>query len=92
MLHKVFNEITVACGDELGTVGMQVKIDRNQKVAILAQPKWENNVLKKFEMDKKAPSPALVDFMADDEESELLKDQKRFMSLNSLMMYEATRT
>lgn len=92
MLYKVFNEITVVCGDELGIVGMQVKIDRNQKVAILAQPKWENNVLKKFDMDKKTPSPALVDFMADDEESELLKDHKRFMSLNSLMMYEATRT
>ncbi len=34
----------------------------------------------------------MIDLMADDEESELLQVQKRYMSLNSLMVYVATRT
>jgi hypothetical protein len=42
------------------------------------QPKWEQKVIKEFEMLRKAPTPALMDLMAEDEESALLMDQKKF--------------
>ena len=45
-----------------------------------------------FGITQKAPNPALANLMAEDDDDKLLKDQKRFMSLNSLVMYGATRT
>ncbi len=65
---------------------------RKNKRAILSQPKWEQKVIREFETLRKAPTPALVDLMAEDDEAIPLKDQKRYMSLNSLVMYKATRT
>jgi hypothetical protein len=92
MLRRAFKEITVTQGDELGIVGMHLKMDRKNKRAILSQPKWEQKVIREFETLRKAPTPALTDLMAEDDDAVLLKDQKKFMSLNSLVMYGATRT
>ncbi len=49
MLRKAFDEITVTRGDELGIVGMQLRIDRSQECAVLTQPKWESKVIKELE-------------------------------------------
>ena len=51
-------------------------------------------VNKEFKVPRKAPTPALADLMAEDEELPFLpsQDQKKFMPLNSLMMYGVTRT
>ena len=94
MLHNAFDEITLSRGDELGITGMQVKMDCKNKAAILTQPKWEQTVNKQFMVTRKAPITALADRMAEDEELPFLpsQDQKKYMSLNSLMMYGATRT
>jgi len=92
MLRREFKESTVTRGDKIGIVGMHLKMDRKNKRAILSQPKWEQKVIHEFETSKKAPTPALTNLMAEDDETILLKDQKKFMSLNSLVMYGATRT
>ena len=94
MLHNAFDEVTFSRGDGLGIIGMQVKMDRKHKAAILTQPKWEQKVNTEFKVTRKAPTPALADLMAEVEELPFLpsQDQKKFMSLNSLMMYGATRT
>jgi hypothetical protein len=92
MLRKAFKEVTVTRGDELGIVGMHLKMDRKNKRAVLSQPKWKQKVIREFETSRKAPTPVLTDLMAEDDEAVLLKDQKKFMSLNSLVMYGATRT
>jgi hypothetical protein len=92
MLRKAFKEVTVTQGDELGIIGMHLKMDRKNKRAILSEPKWEQKVIREFETLRKAPTPALTNLMAADDDAVLLKDQKKFMSLNSLVMYGATRT
>jgi hypothetical protein len=46
MLHKAFDETKITGGDELGIVGMQLKMDHDQKCAILTQPKWEKRWLR----------------------------------------------
>jgi hypothetical protein len=92
MLRAAFKEVTVSRGEEIGIVGMHLKMDREKKEAILSQPKWEQKVIREFGISQKAPTPALTNLMAEDDDEKLLKDQKRFMSLNSLIMYGATRT
>jgi hypothetical protein len=92
MLRIAFKEVTVTQRDELGIIGMHLKMDRKNKRAILSQPKWEQKVICEFETLRKAPTPALTNLMAEDDDAVLLKDQKKFMSLNSLVMYGATRT
>jgi hypothetical protein len=64
MLRNTFDEITITHGDELGIVGMHLKMDHDKKCAILTQPKWEKKVLKEFKVEKKAPSPVLANLMA----------------------------
>jgi hypothetical protein len=92
MLQDAYEAVDVEQGDEIGLIGMQVKMDRVKKRVILTQPKFVQSVLDAFGVSKGAHSPALNNMMSDDEESPLLKNQREFMSLNSLLMYGAMRT
>jgi hypothetical protein len=92
MLKIAYEVVEVEQGDEIGLIGMQVKIDREEKLVMLTQPKFVQSVIEKFEVSKAAPCPALSNMMGDDDTSALLKNQKAFMSLNSLLMYGAMRT
>jgi hypothetical protein len=76
MLRKAYEVVEVEQGDEIGLIGMQVKIDRDEKLVILTQPKFVQSVIEKFEVSKAAPSPALNNMMGDDDTSALLKNQK----------------
>jgi hypothetical protein len=91
MLHVAFKEVTVIRANEIGIVGMHLKMDREKKEAILSQPKWEQKVIREFRILQKAPTLALTNLMTEDDDTKLLEDQKKFMSLNSLVMYGATR-
>ncbi len=91
MLRVAFKEVIVTRSDEIGIVGIHLKMDREKKEAVLSQPKWEQKVIWEFGISQKTPTPALTNLMAEDNETKLLKDQKKFMSLNSLAMYGATR-
>lgn len=73
ILCKAFGEVTVSRGDYLGIVGIQLRMDRKKKIAILSQPKWEKKVIKEFKVGRKAPDPVLADLMGEDEESDILK-------------------
>jgi hypothetical protein len=92
MLKKAYEAVDVEQGDELGLIGMQVKMDHVKRRVILTQLKFVQSVLDAFGVSKGANSPALNNMMSDDEESPLLKKQREFMSLNSLLMYGAMRT
>jgi hypothetical protein len=59
---------------------------------ILTQPKFVQSVIDVFGESKGAPSPALNNMMGDNDGSRLLKNQREFMSLNSLLMYGTMRT
>jgi hypothetical protein len=92
MLKEAYETVEVEQGDELGLIGMQVKMDCKTKRVILTQPKLVQSVIDAFGVSKGAPSPALNNMMGDDDNSKLLNDQRQFMSFNSLLMYRAMRT
>jgi hypothetical protein len=92
MLKDAHEVVEVEQGDELGLIGMQVKMDRKNRRVILMQPKFVQIVIDAFKVTKGAPSPNLNNMMNDDEEFSLVTNPKIFMSLNSLLIYGAKRT
>ncbi|MFN9981338.1 MAG: hypothetical protein ACK53Y_15540, partial [bacterium] len=72
MLKDKFQEVTVESGDELGLVGIQISMDQKDKKVIVTQPKHVERIIETFQVTKGAPSPAMVKWMADDEDSPLL--------------------
>jgi hypothetical protein len=91
-LKSKYEDVTVEMGDEIGLIGMQVKMDRIGKKVILTQPKNVERIITAFGVNKGAPTPALANVMGDDDTSPLLKNQKQFMSLNSMLMFIGQRT
>jgi len=57
----------IEMGDEIGLIGMQVKMDRIDKKVILTQPKNVDRIITAFGMDKGAHTPALANVMGDDD-------------------------
>ena len=91
-LKAKYEDVAVEMGDEIGLIGMQVKMDRIDKKVILTQPKNVDRIITAFGVDKGAPTPALANVMGDDDTSPLLQNQKQFMSLNSMLMFIGQRT
>jgi hypothetical protein len=92
MLEEAFDEVTVERGDVINILGMTVTMDRVNKVAIIKQKHFMDKVASTFNISKKAVTPAYGDLMKEENNGELLKDQKHFMSLNATLMYAAKRT
>jgi hypothetical protein len=92
MLKDKFQGVTVESGDELGLVGMQIFMDREQKKVIITQPKHVEQIIETSQKTKGAPSPAMVKLMADDEDLPLIKDQCDFMSKSAMLMFISQRT
>ena len=92
MLKNAFQEVTVESGDEIGLVGMQIRMDRESKQVVITQPKHVERIIEKFKVTKAAPTPALGKLMADDVDSPLLEDQTDYMSKCAMLMYVSQRT
>jgi len=92
MLKTAFQEVTVESGDVIGLVGMQIRMDREQKQVVITQPKHVKKIIEKFEVTKGAPTPALAKLMIDDINSPLLEDQADYMSKCAMLMYVSQRT
>jgi hypothetical protein len=92
ILRDAFGAITVLLGDEQQIVGMSVSIDRVAKRAVITQKNYARKLGEAYGVAKKSVTPALDDLFGDDEVSELLRDQKSFMSLNSTLMFGSKRT
>jgi hypothetical protein len=71
---------------------MSVDVDREKKCARVSQRKFASQLAERYGITKGAITPALSDLFGDDEDSPLLADQKKFMSINSSLMYGAKRT
>ena len=79
MLKNKYEEITIEEGDELGLIGIQIKMDReNKQVQHLTQKKNIERIFATFKPIKGAPTPALTSLMGDDTDLPLLKDQWEF--------------
>jgi hypothetical protein len=92
MLQNKYEEITIEHGDEIGLIGMQVKLDRQLKTVTFTQPKQVAWNIETFSVGKAAPSPALMKLMDDDEESCLLQNQSDYMSKFAMLMFLSQRT
>jgi D-serine deaminase-like pyridoxal phosphate-dependent protein len=60
MLKGKFEEVTMKAGDELGLLGMQIKMDREVKQVLICQPNHVDRVIEAFDVVKGAPNPALI--------------------------------
>jgi hypothetical protein len=50
-------------------LGCNLRWTMISKMCDIDTTKWEKKMIKEFNVERKAPSPALIDLMADDEES-----------------------
>jgi hypothetical protein len=92
MLKNKYEEITVEEGDELGLIGIQIKMDRAKKLVHMTQKKNIERIFTTFQPTKGAPTPAMVNLMGDDPESPLLTGQREFLSKCSMLMFVSQRT
>ncbi len=79
-------------GDELGLIGMQIKMDWEAKQGMITQPKCGNQVIEAFEIIKGAPNPALIKLLADDPDSPMLEDQANYISKCVMLMLPSQHT
>ena len=92
MLKNKYEEITIEEGDKLGLIGIQIKMDRENKQVHLTQKKNIERIFATFKPFKGAPTPALTSLMGDDTDSPLLKDQREFLSKCSQLAFVSQRT
>jgi hypothetical protein len=92
LIRNEFEEITIEDGDELGLIGIQIKMDRENKRVHLSQMKNIERIFATFKPVKGAPTPALSSLMGDDDDSPLLKDQREFLSKSAQLAFVSQRT
>jgi hypothetical protein len=92
MLKSKYQEITIEQGDQLGLIGMQIVMEREQRKVIISQPKQVARIIETFKVTKGAPSPAWVKLMTDEDDSPLLTDQSDYMSKCAMLMFLSQRT
>jgi hypothetical protein len=92
MLKSKYQEITIKQGDQLGLIGMQIVMEREQRKVIISQPKQVARIIETFKVTKGAPSPALVKLMTDEDDSPLLTDQADYMSKCAMLMFLSQQT
>jgi hypothetical protein len=90
--EKCIQEVTVESGNEIGLVGMQIRMDHKLKQVVITQPKHVERIIEKFQVTKGAPTPALGKLMGDNIDSPLLADKADYMSKYAMLMYMSQRT
>ncbi len=91
MMKDKYDDLTIESGDELGLIGMQIRMDRAGRRVILTQPKQVAKIIETFQVTKGASSPASVKLM-EDEELQLLPDQADYMSKVVMLMFISQQT
>ena len=92
MLKAAFEELTVERGETINILGMTVRMERAKGRAVINQKRFLDNLITTYGVTKTAVTPATGDLMYEREDSKLLEDQRKFMSLNATLMYASKRT
>ncbi len=92
MLKAAFEELTVERGETINILGMTVRMERAKGRAVINQKRFVDNLITTYGVTKTAVTPATGDLMYAREDSKLLEDQRKFMSLNATLMYASKRT
>jgi len=69
MVKNQYEVITVEEGDELGLIGIQIKMDRVKKLVHMTQMKNIERIFSTFKPTKGVPTPAIANLMGDDPDS-----------------------
>ncbi len=67
-------------------------MERDKGRAVIKQKRFVDKLTEEFKVAKSAITPATADLLYEREDSELMRDQKKFMSLNATLMYASKRT
>ena len=91
MMKTAFEELTVERGETINILGMTV-MERAKGRAVINQKRFVDNLITTYGVTKTAVIPATGDPMYAREDSKLLEEQRKFMSLNATLMYASKRT
>ena len=92
MLKAAFEELTVERGETINILGITVRMERAKGRAVINHNRFVDILITTYGVTKTAVTPATGDLMYAGEDSKLLKDQRKFMSLNATLMYASKRT
>ena len=92
MLKRAIDELTVDRGETINILGMTVQMNRERKRAVINQKHFLDNLISTYGVITNAITPATLDLMYVPENSKLLDDQRKVMSLNTTLMYASKRT
>ena len=73
---KIAFELTLERGEVINILGMTVHMERDKGRAVIKQKRFVDKL-----------TPATADLLYEREDSELMGDQRKFMSLNATLMY-----
>ena len=71
---------------------MTVHMERDKRKAVIEQKRFVDKLTEEFKVAKSAITPATADLLYEREDSDLMRDQKTFMSLSATFMYASKRT
>ena len=92
MLNAAFVESTLEHGEVVNILGMTVHMERDKGRAVIKQRRFVDKLTEEFKVAKSAITPATADLLYEREDSDLMRDQKTFMSLSATFMYASKRT
>lgn len=90
-LKKVYKETNHVRGDRLDYLGMVLKFDRKAKSVSLSNPGYISDLLKSYNINGIATTPATTNLLNNDDSAERV-DQKEYASMVMKVMYLAKKT
>jgi hypothetical protein len=86
-----FGQCTIEEGDSINVIGMNFQINRTDRSIKVQQKHYIKTLIKEYNVTKRTVTPA-NDKLLVEEDSPILTDQIKFMSINSSCMYAGKRT
>ena len=67
-------------------------MERDKGRAVVKQKRFVDKLTEEFKVAKSAITPATAELLYEREDSELMRDQRKFMRINATLMYASKRT
>ena len=87
MPKAAFDELTLERGEAINILGMTVYMERDKGRAVVKQKRFVDKLTEEFGV-----TPATAELLYEREDSKLMMDQRKLMTLNATLMYASKRT
>ena len=84
-INGTINMLKVERGEDVNILGMTVHLERTKGRVVINQKRFVDNLITTYGVTMTAITPATGDLMYAPEDSKLLDDQRKFMSLNATL-------